>query len=306
MPPQLQSFFVEGQLRYVRREIINYPLPEYLMADGRIVPISNEIPIGATSYTYYNRTMVGEAVIISNPADDLPTADVFTNPQTGIIYNVGDSYRYSDMDLEAAQFSGQNLTLAKAIAAKQAMLVKLDKIGYIGDPKYNLMGLVNQVNIPSASVLPDGVGGSTKWVDKTPTQVLRDLRDMASLIPVETSMVEQPDVILIPPLHHYYLMQTYKDPASDMTLLEAALRPQGEAGIRFIQPAPYLAGAAPDGSDMAIVFKRREDKAKFHIPMPFTPKTPQEHNLHYRVPCRATTGGVEMTTPTSARYFYGI
>lgn len=305
MPP-LPSFFVEGQLRYVRREITLMPLPEYLMADGRILPVSNEIPIGATSYTYYNRTLVGEAVIIANPADDLPTADVFSSMQTGIIYNVGDSYRYSDMDLEAAQFSGQNLPLAKAIAAKQAMLVKLDKIGYIGDPKYNLMGLTNQVNVPSASVLPDGVGGSTKWIDKTPTQVLRDLRDMASLIPVDTSMVEQPDVILIPPLHHYYLMQTYKDPASDMTLLEAFLRPQGDAGIKFVQPAPYLAGAAPDGSDMAIVFKRREDKAKFHIPMPFTPKRPQENNLHWKVPCRATTGGVEVTAPTSARYFYGI
>lgn len=304
---QNYSFFVSEQLRYIRREVLEQQYPEYLMADGRLVPISDEIPAGASSYTYYIRTLVGEAKIIANPADDLPTADVFSEPRTGQIFEIGDSYRYSDSDLEHAQFSGQNLTTAKAMAAKQAMMIKLDKIGYIGDSLYNLLGLHNQPNVPTASMMADGVGGSTLWINKTPTQVLRDLRDFTSLIPISTNLVESADTLLLPPQHYWYLAQTYKDSNSNITLLEAFLRPQQiSGGIANVQPVPYLAGAGPNGANMMIAYRRREDKLKFHIPMPFTPKAPQEINLHYRVPCRMKTGGVEVTFPLAMVYGYGI
>jgi hypothetical protein len=306
MPIEMSSAFISEQLRYVRRQIIEFPLPEYLGANGMIVPLSGEIPVGATSYVYYIRTLVGEAAIISNPADDLPTADVYVEQKSGIIHDVGDSYRYSDKDLENAAFSGMNLTMSKATAAKQAAMIKLDKICFIGDTKYNLLGLLNQPNVPVASILADGVGGSTRWATKTPTQVLRDLRDLSTLIPIETNLVERPDTLLLPPLQYFYLSQTYKDPMSDMTLMEAFLRTQGANGIQNVEMVPYLAGKGAGGTDMGILYRRREDKVKLHVPMPFTPKRPQERNLHYVVPCRYTTGGVEVTFPMSLRYFQGI
>lgn len=303
---QITSTFIAGKLQYVRNKVIDQPFPEYMGANGAIAPVSDEIPIGATSYLYYTRTLVGEAKIIANPADDLPTVDLYSVPHTGIIHDVGVAYRYTDKDLEAAAFSGQNLTLGKGLAAKQASMIKLDKICYLGDSQYNLMGLFNQPNVPTASLLADGVGGSTTWGSKTPTQVLRDLRDLSTLIPVTTNMVERPDTMLLPPVEYFQISQTFKDPSSDMTILEAFLRTQGSNGIQNVEPVPWLQGRGIGGTNLGVLYKRREDKLKFHIPMPFTPKRPQEQGFSYTVNCRLTTGGIEFPFPLSAVYFQGI
>lgn len=306
MPQTLNSAFIHERLNYVRRETIQRPLPEYLAANGNVANISTEIPRGARSYTYYILNMVGEAKIIANPADDLPTADVYTEARTGIIHDVGVSYRYTDADLEAAAYAGVELTTQKALAAKTAAMVKLDKIGYMGDSQYGLLGLLNQPNVPFVSLVADGVGGSTAWQDKTPTQVIRDLRDISTVIPVETNMVEKPDTLLLPPTQYYYLTQTYKDPSSNMTLMRAFLETQGIDGIVNVERVPYLAGMGIGGVDLAIVYKRREDKVKFHVPVAWYPKEPQPYNFAYNVPCRLTTGGIEMPFRMSARYIQGL
>lgn len=306
------SIFVAEQLRHVRREVLEQQFPEYLMADGKLVPVpvpgsSDAIPIGAQTYTYYLQTMVGEAKIISNPGDDLPTADVFTEARIGRVYDVGDSYRYSDMDLEHAQFAGVNLTTMKANAAKKAMMVKIDKIGYIGDADYNILGLCNQPNVPTFSVPNDGAAASTTWASKTPLQILRDLRDFSAITPNSTHMIEYCDTLLLPPLEYWRVAQTFLDAGATITILEAFLKTnQATGGITNVQPIPYLAGAGVGGTNIMVAYARRQDKVKFHIPMPFTPKAPQEINLHYKVPCRMKTGGVELTYPLSMIYGYGI
>lgn len=305
MPVAITSAFIDEQLRYVRKKIIDQPYPEYLGANGMIVPVSNEVPRGAASYIYYIRTLVGEAQIIANPSDDLPTADLYVEQKTGIIHDVGVSYRYSDKDLENAAFAGMNLTMSKAQAAKQASMVKLDRIAYVGDAKYNLLGLVNQPNVPVISLVADGTGNSTRWANKTPTQILRDLRDIATVIPSETNLVERPDTMLLTPTEYFLISQTYKDPQSDLTILDAFLRTQGKNGIQYVEMIPGLVGAGAGGTQLGVVYRRREDKVKFHIPMPFTPKLPQARNLNYVVPCRLTTGGIEVTFPLSLRYFQG-
>ncbi|HEY9301268.1 MAG TPA: major capsid family protein [Phormidium sp.] len=309
MPDNSYSLYVSEQLRVVRREVIEYPLPEFPLANGLIVPRAtgnNAIPRGATSYLYYLRTFVGEAKIIANPADDLPTVDLYTFPMTGVVHDVGDSYRYSDKDLENAQFAGQNLTSSKALAAKEAAFVKLEKIGYLGDSAYNLQGFMNHPNVPIATVLNDGANNSTQWRNKTAIQVLRDLRDMSAAVPIESGMRETADTLLIPSIQDFYLGQTFTNPLNPQTTLkEAFFKTQGADGIQNIQQVPWLSGAF-NGQDVAIVYKRREDKVKLHVPIPFYAKNPQESGFSWRVPCRLTTGGVELTFPLSARIFVGI
>jgi hypothetical protein len=309
MPDNSYSVYVSEQLRAVRRNVISYPLPEFPLANGLIIPYAtggNAIPRGASSYLYYLRTFVGEAKIIANPADDLPTVDLYTFPMTGIVHDIGDSYRYSDKDLEHAQFAGVDLTAAKGLAAKEAAFVKLEKVGYLGDSAYNLRGLLNHENIPIASLLNDGVNGSTRWRDKTPYQVLRDLRDMSAAVAIESQMRESADTLLIPPIQDFYLGQTFTSPTNPQTTLkEAFFKTQGADGIQNIQQVPWLEGAF-NGQDVAIVYKRREDKIKLHVPIPFYAKAPQEAGFGWRVPCRLTTGGVELTFPMSARIFVGI
>lgn len=306
------SLFVAEQLRHVRNIVLEQEFPEYLMADGRLVPIPapgspDAIPIGAMTYVYYLQTMVGEAKIISNPGDDLPVADLFVEARTGRVFDIGDSYRYSDMDLEHARFAGVNLTAAKANAAKKAMMIKLDKVGYLGDSAYGLLGLCNQPNVPTFSVPNDGTGSSTTWASKTPQQILRDLRDFSAIISNTTNLVETPDTLLLPTLEYFRIAQSFIDTNATTTILEAFLKTNTvTGGINNVQPIPYLNGAGTNGSNMMVAYTRRADKLKFHVPMPFTPKAPQEVNLHYKVPCRMKTGGVEVTYPLSLAYGYGI
>lgn len=306
MPVNTYSTFVPEQLRYVRRAVLEQEFPEYMAAEGALIPISTEIPVGAQTYLYYLTTMVGEARVIANPGDDLPTADVFMESRIGIIRTIGDSYRYSDEDMEHAMYANVPLATNKAMAAKRAIMIKLDKIGYIGDDNYNLLGLTNQPNVPQFALPADGTGGSTTWESKTAQQIVRDLQDFSTSIMVSTDMIESPDTLLVDTTNYFRIARGFYDDDGTTTILDTFLNPQRTTGgITAVQPCPYLKGASPTGTNIIVAYKRREDKLRFHIPLPFTPKPPQENNLHYKVPCRAKTGGVEVTYPRSMSYAYG-
>lgn len=81
---------------------------------------------------------------------------------------------------------------------------------YLGQSAYGTEGLVNNSMITPSSVLNDGTASSTKWKDKTPEQILRDIDDviLAAWTAAGYDNSAIPNHILVDPENFAYLNRT--------------------------------------------------------------------------------------------------
>ena len=309
------TIFLREQLEYVQQEVVKQDFPEMLMGSGALLPISDELPVGAETYSYRILTFVGSAAILANSADDIPEIDAYAEKRVGQIRTIADAYSYSLEDMEAAEFTGMNIDAELAIGAREIIERTLDILGYDGDSKFNLLGWLNHANVPTYTVLNDGNenGGtnSTEFRHKTPEQIYRDLRQFAAATRSATNRVETPEVIALPETQHSIVMETPypTNSASGETVGTFFLKTQraNPGGVQALVPAPYLAGKGAGGTDLMVSYRKRMNKIKYHIPLAFQQRPPSpEKRMKYEVVCRARSGGVQVTKPLSMRYASGI
>lgn len=310
----VSAMFLRQQLEQVQNIVIEQDFPERLMASGQLVPISTELNPGAETYSYKIMTAVGEAAILANGSDDIPIVSAFVEKRVGEIRTIVDGYEYTEEDVEAAQFAQMPLDSTLATIAREVMEAKLDQLGFDGDSQFNLLGFLNQPNVPTGTVAADGAQNgatnSTLWVNKTPEQVYRDLRAFAASPRAATNGVESYDIIGLPQAQFDLILGTPYPTinAGNSTIYSFFMAAQKAtpSGIQAIVPIPYLAGKGAGATDLMVGWRKRDNKIKLHIPLDFTQKPVQMHNFSYRIPCRMRTGGVQLVKPLSVGYRAGI
>lgn len=308
----VDSMFLEEQLEYVTGEVYKQDFPEMLMGSGGLIPISTAVPKGAETYSFQLMTAVGEAVVLANGTEDIPEVDVYMSKRIGYVRTFANSYSYTLMDLEAAEFAGVSINSEKAVAAREVLERKFDLMAYHGAENYQLLGWLNYPNVPSETIANDGNqnGGvnSTRWRHKTAAQIYRDLRQFALATRVATNSVEMLEIICIDEENFNIINSTPFQAGVDTTIYEYFMRTQASlpSGVRSIIPIPYLAGRGTGGTGLMIGYRRREDKIKLHLPLGFEQRPVQEQGFSFKVNCRMKSGGVQITKPMSMRYGNGI
>jgi len=301
--------FDAGETAYFARELeavksasYDIKFPE-LMAFS-IFPISSDTPEGAQSITYNQYESTGKARIISNYADDLPTANIMGKQFISAVKSVGISYQYSQDDLRASLMTGKGLPQRIADAARLGNDQKVNDLAFFGDDDYNIFGLFNNPNIPSASVANDGVGPSTLWSTKTPDQIIRDMNDLVNGIRVLTKDVERANTLLLPISQYAFISSTPRSSTSDTTILDFFKRANED--IKDVIAIEQCAGAGPLGVDVMVAYNRNPGKLTLEIPMPYKQYNPQERNLNLYIPCESKFGGLLTYYPLSMSIGEGI
>ncbi len=310
----VSTMWLRKELEYVQQQAVEQEFPERMIVNGNWIAISDEIPAGAETYSYKIMTAVGEAAILANGGDDIPMVNVYAEKRVGEIRTIVDGYRYTVEDLEAAQFAGTSLDASMALYAREIIEYKLDILGYEGSTEFNLLGLLNHPNVPSGTVAADGNqnGGSnsTRWIHKTAEQIYRDLTAFGRSPRVATNGVEFFDTIAMTEDAYNIIAETPYPSASaaSETILSFYLRTQSvnPKGVKRIVSAPYLAGKGTGGTGMLVGTRKLPQKLKYHLVMDFTQEAPQQDNFAIKVPCRARTGGVQLSKPLSVGYRDGI
>jgi len=269
-----------------------------------LMPVSSDAGEGAESITYRSFEETGLARIISSYADDLPRADVQGKEFISPVRSIGCSYGYSHQEIRAANFAGRPLTTMQASAARRANDQKVNQLAWFGDDNYNLQGLLNNANIPSASVPNDGTGPSTLWVNKTPDQIIRDMNQLCNGIVDLTKGVEQPNTLLLPIEQYTLIASTPRSSTSDTTILEYFRL--NNPYIEVVDWVPELKGAGPLGVDIMVAYDRNPDKLELQLPMPYRQYPPQERNLNFEIPCESRFGGLLVYYPLSISIGEGI
>ncbi|MFT9498029.1 DUF2184 domain-containing protein [Anaerosolibacter sp.] len=295
-----ESIFFARELEHVKSRTYDIQFPE--LTAMRVIPVSSEVNPGAESIVYGQYEPTGYAKIISNYADDLPRADVVGKEFTAKVKSVGVSYGYSIQDVRAARLAGKPLEQRKASAARRANDQTINKVAYFGEANHGLVGLLNHPNIPEYTLPADGTGSSTKFKDKTPDQILRDLNAMVSQMIAATGGVEIPDTLLLP-FDVYTDIATRRITDTNTTVLEFFIKQSPY--IKEVMPIPELK-AADNGDDVAIIYRRSPEKLTLEIPQAFEQFPVQSKGLEYVVPCHSRCAGVIVYYPLSLIKAVGI
>jgi hypothetical protein len=260
----------------------------------RIFPVQTEIPAGAQVAIQRTYDQTGIAKVISNYADDLPRADVIGTETPVKVQTIGDSYGYDVVEIENAQFAGVNLEMYKAQAARRNIDFKINQLAWFGDAENGITGFLANPNLTSVTLAADGTGSSTKFVDKTPDQIIRDVTQLISAFNVATNNVENPNMVLFPTEAFDHIVMTPRSQYSDLTILEFLRRSHPD--VRF-EKVGELDGAGTAGADLMVAGRFDPDVIRLEIPERFRQLPVEKRNLEYVVDCISRFVGVTITIP---------
>lgn len=301
------SLFVQEQLNRVSNVVIETEFPEYQMASGNLLNISQPYGAGVDTYSFDILTKVGQTAVIANGSEDIPNVNAFTERRYGKFYTIANSYQYTIQDLEHAEFAGTSLNSQMAVAAREISESKFDEICHFGDENYDLEGIVDYPNVPTEVATDPGSG--TEWANKNPSQIYDDLRKLASDMRNATKGKYFPTTLIMPQKQFDLISETpYPDNQGSETILSFFLKTQRltPTGVQQVFPVPRLEGAFSGGADGMIGFTRRPDRQEIMLGMDFTQEQPQLDSLTYKVITRMRVGGVVVYRPYSVRQLTGI
>lgn len=296
-----ETVFFQRELESIKAKTYDVKYPE--LKCRRLIPVSFEAGPGAESIVYQQYDQVGMAKIISAYGNDLPRADITGKEYTAKVKSLGCSYGYNVQEIRSAAMAGKPLQARKANAAKRAILQKENNIAYFGDAATGLVGFLSNPNVTQTSV-PNGVGASPLWSNKTPDEILLDLNGAANFIVESTNGVEIPNTLLLPLAQYNYIKSTPRSSQSDVTILQYFLNNNGY--IQTVEWVNELKGAGVNGVDVMVCYRRDPDVLTLEIPQDFEQFPEQEQGLEYIVPCHQRIGGVLIYYPMAVNIVSGI
>jgi hypothetical protein len=294
------SIFFARELEQIKArafEVLNAPLKS-----TQLIPVDSTTNPGATTVTYTQYDSTGVAKIISNYADDLPTADALGKQYTSGLRSIGNSFIVSLEDIRAAQFANKPLEQRKANAAMLAHQQLMNKLAFFGDANANIMGWLTNPTVNSANVAGANAGARL-WSAKTPALIYADLVEAVTYVIDNTNGVEQVDTIVMPIEQYQRIASTQFAAGTDTTILQFFTR--NNPGIT-IEWANELKLAFLGGVSGFIAYKKDVNKFYQEIPQMFEMFEPQYQNLAYKVPCHSKHGGTIIVYPQSQVFRTGI
>ncbi len=147
---------------------------------------------------------------------------------------------------------------------------------YLGQSAYGTEGLVNNSMITPASVPATGTGGSTKWKDKTPEQILSDIDDaiLAAWAAAQYDNSAIPNHILIDPENFAYLNRTVfaaNGATAPISLLKYLLEnniAKAKGVDLFIGECRFCIGAGVGSTNRMVMYVNQRRFVGMDVPVP--------------------------------------
>ena len=266
------------------------------------MPVSTDVPEGATTITYRQYDTVGMAKVIANYANDLPRADVTGKEFTSNIRSIGNAFGYNTQEIRSAIFAGVNLPARKAMAATRAHQEKINALAFTGDADHGLPGLISNTNVPEVTLLADGTGSSKTFASKTADKIVRDVNALVNKIISQSKGVHRATEVWMPVEQYALIATTQNSTASDTTILQ--FLQQVHPGVTFLQVVE-LDGAGASGADRMYAIENSRDNWAIEIPMLMKMYSPQQKGLEFEVPVESRFGGVIIEYPLALAFADG-
>lgn len=296
-----ESMFFARQLEAIKAQ--TYDVKRANLNALQLMPVSTDVPEGATTITYRQYDTVGMAKVIANYANDLPRADVTGKEFTSNIRSIGNAFGYNTQEIRSAIFAGVNLPARKAMAATRAHQEKINALAFTGDADHGLPGLISNANVPEVTLAADGTGSSKTFASKTADKIVRDVNSLINKIISQSKGVHRATEVWMPVEQYALIATTQNSTASDTTIL--AFLQQVHPGVTFRQVVE-LGGAGESGTDRMYAIENSRDNWAIEIPMMMKMYSPQQKGLEFEVPVESRFGGVIIEYPLALVFADGV
>ena len=197
--------------------------------------------------------------------------------------------RVNFVDMQRSNLIGRSLDQLLQDGIRLTYDKHMDANVYTGFEDYGTTGLMNSPNVTETTAASNGAdSSSTKWKDKTPQQILKDVNDLLSAVwaSCEYDTDAIPNHILLPYEQYNYILTTMVSDLASETIYDFLMKNNAavkNGGELFIGGCRWCKGAGTGKTDRMVgyVNKPRYIKMDELVPMSRIMTAPNVTNVCY-------------------------
>ena len=257
-----------------------------------------------------------DSPVTAGGANGIPTVQASVDKGVYKAHVFAAALRIMFQDMQRSNYIGRSLDNLLQDGVRLAYDKHMDANAYVGLTDYGTTGLVNNPNATettAASVPIQPSGTSTKWADKTPEQILKDVNDALTAGWAANGYDESaiPNHILLPYEQYLYIMTTKVTDLATETIYDFLMKNNAATkagGDLFIGATRWCKGAGTSGGDRMVVYNndRRFVKMDELVPLSRIMSQPNVANVCYDTAYMANISEVQIFYPTAISYVDGI
>lgn len=300
--------FITPQLLRIETQVYQtrYPSFDY----SRLMTVNTDGDMWDVGSVFYSGDIAGKAEFLAGKGFDMPYADVSRTQFLNENHLAGIGYEWSLQELQRAARLGRSLSADKALAASKVAEAFCYGIAIRGHTEKNKTGLVNDGNVPAATVAADGAGSGTAWTTKTPDLILRDINAALNAPFNATNETHVADTLLLPTTRLQYIAGLRIGDGADTLMKfirENNAYTLATGGQLTIIGTRELETAGGSSSARMVAYDNSREVVQFHLPGPHEFLPPfQKSSMTWEVAGIMNVGGVEIRLPKAMAYRDGI
>lgn len=283
-----------------------YGLDRVALNATTFIPMQDGVQPWQSAWGYKVVSEVGMAAFIADYADDLPPVARFLTPKSVGIKTIGDSYAYSEFELQQWLATKVDLSRDDAETARRKIDEKTDDVLLMGDEGQGVTGLFNNENVTVVESSA-GASGQTDFENKTYKEIVAQFRAVFAAqknLFKDKKVATKIDSVILPDDAFGYLETTNVSDSIDKSILDS-LKAKFPQIVNWYR-SELLEDAGANGTGRAVFYRKAKNVLSYVLPEPFRQKNPQEQALHYKVPCYARIGGTVIKNLKGVVYCDGV
>ena len=271
--------------------------------------------VSAMSVAYGITGGSGDGAVGAGGANGMPIVQASMDKGLYKAHIFAADLRVMFVDMQKTGQIGRSLDQLLQNGIRMAYDKHLDQNVYTGLPQYGTTGILNCPDATETTVASNGAssGASTKWVDKTPRQILQDVNNAltAAWAAAEHDESAMPNHILIPYEQYTHLLNTMVTDLATETILDFIQKNNVAAKngkSLFIGATKWCKGAGTGGTDRMAVYinDARFLKMDELVPMSRVMSGPNVTHACYDTAYMANLSEPQVFYPQCISYYDGI
>lgn len=251
--------------------------------------------------------------VAAGGANGLPIVQASVDKGVYKAHSFATALRVMFVDMQKSNYIGRSLDQLLTDGVRLTYDKHMDANVYVGLSDYGTTGLVNNPDATETTVGNNAAGNSSKWTDKTPVEILKDINNAITQVwtAAEYDTEAMPNHILLPYEQYTYILNTMVTNLATETIMDYVLKNNVAAkngGNLYIGATKWCKGAGTGKKDRMVVYvnHKRYVNVDELVPLTRAMTQPNAANFCYDTAYAANISEVQVFYPQTIAYFDGI